>query len=55
MKMGQRLKSVLAAPVVVIIETNWKTPARTASSPFAIPSLHNSTISTSEPRVSSAA
>ncbi len=52
-KVVQRLKSALAAPVVVIIETNWKTEALIASSPLAIPSVQSSRVRTSEPSRSS--
>jgi hypothetical protein len=34
---GHVAKSRLAKPVVVMMETVWKTPARTAASPSSIP------------------
>ena len=34
---GQSAKSALARPVVVMIETTWKAPTRTAASPSAMP------------------
>ena len=34
---GQSAKSALTIPVVVMIETAWKKPVRTASSPSLIP------------------
>ena len=34
---GQRAKSALASPVVVMIETTWNVAERTAASPSAMP------------------
>ena len=39
----QEAKLVLANPVVVVIDTTWKTPWRTADSPRAMPSSQIST------------
>ena len=43
---GQRAKSALAKPVVVMIETVWKTPARNAASPSAMPYAQSCAAST---------
>ncbi len=48
----QKLKSALAKPVVVIIETAWKTDSRTAASPSAMPSVQSSSPSSAEPPAS---
>ena len=42
------LKSVLAKPVVVMIETVWKTAWRTAASPSWIPDSQSTAASTAE-------
>ena len=42
------LKSVLAKPVVVMIETVWKTEWRTAASPSWIPASQSTAASTAE-------
>ena len=47
---GQSAKSAVANPVVVMTETDWKTAARTASSPSAIPYPHSWTSSAIEAR-----
>ncbi len=38
---GHVAKSSVAKPVVVTIETAWKTPARTAASPSSIPNAQS--------------
>ena len=44
----QAVKSALANPVVVVIETTWKTPSRIAASPVARPSVQISATSATE-------